>query len=106
MRISATGNKGFSLVEVLVTLAIIGACYVSIAKGLIENMHINRRMEDYSNYLLTAKRYFTDFKESEEKNVRTQTENTGNGLSIHTIGFYDDKENKIMDFKEYALENK
>jgi prepilin-type N-terminal cleavage/methylation domain-containing protein len=106
MRISATGNKGFSLVEVLVTLAVIGACYVSIAKGLIENMQVNRRIEDYSKYLLTAGRYFTDFKDSEETNVHTSAENSDNGFTIHTIEFRDGKDNKILDFKEYTLEIK
>ena len=104
MRISVTGNKGFSLVEVLLTLTIIGVCYVSIAKGLIDNIKVNQRIEVLSKGLLDAKRYFVDFEESTNKNVKTRVETAGKGLSIHTFEYQDGHDNKILEFKGYALE--
>jgi len=106
MRISVTGDKGFSLVEVIVALTIIGSCYIVIAKGIVENMKLNRRIEEYSNYLLTARKYFVDFPGIEHKNVKTTMENIEKDLTLYKIEFYDEKENRIIEFKEYILEDK
>ena len=112
MLTSATGNKGFSLVEVLVTLALIGACYISIAKGLIENMHVNGRVEQLAGELLAAKKFFSSAEADEKKNIPSQikhiekVEKMGKGLVVNSIEFSDDQDVKLIEFKEVALEVK
>jgi type II secretory pathway component PulJ len=106
MRISVTGKEGFSLVEVVMTLAMISACYIVIAKGLIENMRVNKRVENYSSFLLTAKQYFLDLEETNQQNILFRSEKKEDGINWLAIEFYDEKTNKILDFKGIRLEEK
>lgn len=106
-KISGTGNnRGFSLVEVVVTLIIISTAYIAIARGLIGNLHVNKRTEFYSKCILTAQIFFYGSEKKEEEGIRINTVPFKDDLVIQSIDFHDRDRKIILDFKMYDFHDK
>ena len=95
MRILGTGkNKGFSLIEVLVTLFIITTCYIIIAKGLIKVLDVNKRIKSSAQTLLAAQKYFED--QIETDNEKYNIKSIKKSENITTRIFISKKDNIII----------